>query len=1435
MLSPIEHPPLTLVAREVIAPTDVLVGDQVTVQWTVANLGSDPAVGPWYDEIRLRPEILVPDGTLSDDTDFQTNPFRADIVVGGAIVGDGLTLQPGQSTTFSTDVRIAPGLIDNYRWVVETNRRADVLETEGRLNNDAFGLESVALDFRELIVDGSILQSRFNERLEPEFFKAEIPADAEVGVALQMLGEGDSVNELYVARDFIPNRVDFQASQTEAGEADVSVAIPRDATSSIVYIMALPASFDRNNADFEIAASVLPASISTASPTTVGNNGLVSIELFGERLSEGVQFELIAEDGARLSPTTTRLIDGTRAVVEFDFDQVPQGVYDIEVSSQNQTLSTLSDAITVEPTRNGPVEIEVLGSSRVRSGRTVRYTVNYHNTSNVNAHLPFITARVTGGGTLIPRYNSEIRSDELVMLAPPVISGSSLMPPDSHGQLSFFYEVPLDEGDFEVEAWGDTIDDSEFRDTTLNWDGYAVSLRPDGSEENSWTQFLADERTRYGETFGDLFQFLENQIVEFGEDGFDEILFVNGQWLFELPEVRSDAVRSFPGDSGTPLDSIVLATNQTQIERIGPFQVRFDSFQVEGESTGDGRQDVYAVVVGNPTQDLPGSRRDASSWNNLFTKTYNLEGRDGENPRVFTSSNGVDSTQFLDDLATVKSAADDDDLIFVAYAGHGDCAFDAEGSLTGGTLRFQDRPVSGAELNSALGGNTRTVAVFDSCHSGILTSDIKAGNVTAVAGADYNQSVQDGVSLSQNLIPLIQKDPNREIHAAIRLAGQAQSQKTTEMLSGGKETFKKNVNTVIQDLRGSTIDRTKTVEESQAFFANLRVGPITELDTDGDGSIDAFQLPSLDGMEPGVVIPDYSGNGRLNENDFRPENYGKERPGRLLSSGEIKVEELTASQQAQYEGYLQYLQKQNAGKEYGRSVFPVLDARGGDLMVDPVDVKKPGGTSDTVKEKQQEEEADDVARGERGRSFDPNEKIGPAGFGEQGFLQNGMFLPFAIYFENDPTKATLPAQEVLITEVLDEDLDLTTFELGDMVVSGRLIDVPSGRSAWNTVLPIEVDGIDLDLAIDAELNFITRTVTWKFESIDPVTGLLTETFEAGFLPVNDASGRGEGHVNYSVRPKSDLPTGTEISGPAEIVFDVNDPLVTNSTLNTIDVGAPTSFVESLPANSPPSFLVEWAGDDSGGAGVATFDILVSENDGPLEIWLDDTTELSAVFTGTVNSSYAFVSVATDQVGNVESAKAMTDTATMVVMNAWTNPIDAYDVNGVDGISALDALIVINELARRSVSDPETGVLMVVPPDGFAPPYYDVTMDGRATALDALRVINELARRRPFESELLFAEIEDFHVVKQTPSLLPPTTSMDPANEFVRPEMSDRSAGRGIASNTSLVAKAVPELMSSIVVDDEIEAVISTIAEALVGLGDSFDQLDRLESFDSKTH
>ena len=93
---------------------------------------------------------------------------------------------------------------------------------------------------------------------------------------------------------------------------------------------------------------------------------------------------------------------------------------------------------------------------------------------------------------------------------------------------------------------------------------------------------------------------------------------------------------------------------------------------------------------------------------------------------------------------------------------------------------------------------------------------------------------------------------------------------------------------------------------------------------------------------------------------------------------------------------------------------------------------------------------------------------------------------------------------------------------------------------------------------------------------------------AGFLPPDDATGKGDGFLTYTVAPDAGLANGTDFDAIASIVFDTEAAIATPTVTNTLDAVAPTSQVAALPATtSRPTFVVGWtAADDANGSGLA---------------------------------------------------------------------------------------------------------------------------------------------------------------------------------------------------------------------------------------------------------
>ena len=288
--------------------------------------------------------------------------------------------------------------------------------------------------------------------------------------------------------------------------------------------------------------------------------------------------------------------------------------------------------------------------------------------------------------------------------------------------------------------------------------------------------------------------------------------------------------------------------------------------------------------------------------------------------------------------------------------------------------------------------------------------------------------------------------------------------------------------------------------------------------------------------------------------------------------------------------------------------------------------------------------------------FDPNEIYGPGGFGAEGYLNGAPTLPYSISFENLAT-AGGPATEITVTEQLDAELDLETFQLGSFGFGDLVIDVPAARQYYATRIDLRKQPAgaltaaqDLFVDVVAELDRTTRVVTWKFTTLDPATLDLPINPFLGFLPPNQTPGEGQGFVNYTVRPILGSPSGTRIDAQASIVFDANGAIETNVFTNTVDVGSPASSVSPLPAVTfTNDFTLSWTGsDDAGGSGIAGFDIYVSDDGGPFTLWKSEPGDtLSDTYAGAVGHTYAFYSVATDNVGHVEPTPSGAQATTTV--------------------------------------------------------------------------------------------------------------------------------------------------------------------------------------------
>jgi hypothetical protein len=296
-------------------------------------------------------------------------------------------------------------------------------------------------------------------------------------------------------------------------------------------------------------------------------------------------------------------------------------------------------------------------------------------------------------------------------------------------------------------------------------------------------------------------------------------------------------------------------------------------------------------------------------------------------------------------------------------------------------------------------------------------------------------------------------------------------------------------------------------------------------------------------------------------------------------------------------------------------------------------------------------------------SIDPNEMIGPWGpDDDKHYIQPIRQMPYMITFENKAT-ASAPANEVFVTDTLDlSKLDAETFSFSSFGWADTTFVVGGSRTQeFTRDVNYKVNGHDILVRVSGQFNPATGVVNWSFASLEANGSELADVMN-GFLLPNDQNGRGEGYVSFIIDHKANPANGSTISNKATIVFDANEPIVTNTYTNTFDTDYPTSKVTKAEEPSEGKLTVTVSGSDPT-SGVDHYTVFAQKNGGE---WLavatitEGTTCTIDVETGT---KYGLCAIATDRVGLNEPKDYKAETELTTSGNA---PVMAtYDLRVAD--------------------------------------------------------------------------------------------------------------------------------------------------------------------------
>lgn len=376
-------PPANLIVSSVSAPTSAVSGSNVTVDYTVKNIGSNPASG-W-----MRDNIYLSSDTIWDATDVLFGSLNYNI-----------GLLPGNSVNKSVSGSVSGVSNGEYYFVVFTDIMNNIFESADT-NNTGYS-NSISISIPELPMNTLKADTLYN--YANMYYRLVIP-DSLDGESVLITLKGDSVNgnnELYVRYGDVPTRANFDYAYDAPFEGNQELLIPEVHTGDY-YLLIYGSTTAGPRQHVTLFARKLNFEIRKISPVEVGNNGQFTLKIEGSKFTESTIFSLTIDSafGGSATVDTTGIMyeamfgsggdeagtfsiqDPTVVYATFKFDNTVKGLYDVVATKETEQTS-LSKGLKVTTTESAGIDLNVTRPSNSRTSVVNSFKIDYTNVGNVD-------------------------------------------------------------------------------------------------------------------------------------------------------------------------------------------------------------------------------------------------------------------------------------------------------------------------------------------------------------------------------------------------------------------------------------------------------------------------------------------------------------------------------------------------------------------------------------------------------------------------------------------------------------------------------------------------------------------------------------------------------------------------------------------------------------------------------------------------------------------------------------------------------------------------------------------------------------------------------------------------------------------------------------------------------------------------------------------
>jgi hypothetical protein len=394
--------PADLIPTDISAPVSVAITKSLSVSWKLKNQGENPVNG-----------LFSQAAYLSKDAFWDEN----DVLIGS--LNQPVNLTPGSDQIYSLAGRIE-NVKDSLFYVVVKVDLEDMIPETNEWNNALASITQTSVTIPLLPID--VWQNDTLAPMKPIYYKLVVNqglVNETALISILSLDTVGAVNELYVSKDRIPNRIQFDFRFENPLSASQRLFLP-ELKQGTYYIMAYSyGGVDQQR--IQLQARIIPFSLETVQSRKGGNTGSVTLVITGARFEPGMKVELLGP--ATIPSASLTLASTTRGFVRFNLKDKPLGFYTLKITNKfNQTAQLVNvfeiekGTTTITPlitscSINGAVAYEVASPDDLefsafhppsaRPNETVKVVIAIRNTGNIDYPMPKRTIVSVGGAPVV--------------------------------------------------------------------------------------------------------------------------------------------------------------------------------------------------------------------------------------------------------------------------------------------------------------------------------------------------------------------------------------------------------------------------------------------------------------------------------------------------------------------------------------------------------------------------------------------------------------------------------------------------------------------------------------------------------------------------------------------------------------------------------------------------------------------------------------------------------------------------------------------------------------------------------------------------------------------------------------------------------------------------------------------------------------------------